>query len=174
MLGNPKTDGYQHGKLTLRFTPFATFLGAVAAYLLGIDPLLGAALGAIGCVLGLFVEPDLDQQIVSTSEYRVIRLLGPLGCFWVGYWMSYALAFGGFWIKHKWMKHRGMSHWPVIGTLTRVFWLIPAIMVVDYVFLRTGFSIPIKVLPEHLVIVMIGLILSDFSHFARDFWGWEA
>ena len=51
-------------------------------------------------------------------------------------------------------KHRGLSHWPIIGTVDRLLWFCwPLLLVVDL---------------EPLIWVGVGLALSDLLHIGLD------
>ena len=97
------------------------FVGTVAATpWLAIHYGDGSAIGAvIGAVCGYVVTPDIDLATLTREEHRMRRRFGFLGRLWVAYWAPYGSM----------MTHRGISHAPVIGTLTRAlysfWWLIP-------------------------------------------------
>lgn len=72
----------------------------------------------IGLVAGLsagwLMTPDLDLPGRTHEELRLLRHLPVFGRLWVTFWGGYGQFF----------RHRGLSHWPVLGTLTRAFWLV--------------------------------------------------
>lgn len=53
-----------------------------------------------------------------THEERRMQKIPIFGQLWIEHWASYGWRFG----------HRGISHWPVIGTLTRLFWIVKPII----------------------------------------------
>lgn len=63
---------------------------------------------AVGMAIGWFITPDMDVDGGTHEEQR--WLIGPV--LRVIFW-PYAKAF----------KHRGISHWPIFGTLTRLLYL---------------------------------------------------
>ena len=67
----------------------------------------------VGVLSNLLVGPDLDVDGWGGPPYRLRRLWEPLGWLWRTAWRPYALL----------MRHRGVSHWPVVGTLTRLAYL---------------------------------------------------
>ena len=71
-----------------------------------------------GALLGLFagwaMTPDLDIPSRTYEETRLLNWIPLFGRLWVTFWAGYGQFF----------HHRGVSHWPVIGTLTRMFWLV--------------------------------------------------
>ena len=83
----------------------------------------GAQVGlatALGCAAGVFLSPDLDLSGRTVSETLLYRLHPIIGFPFQILWFPYALMF----------KHRGVSHWPVIGTATRLAYLaLPAAVV---------------------------------------------
>ena len=52
----------------------------------------------------------------------------------------------------KFRKHRGLSHWPIIGTLDRILW----------------FCWPLALLDVDWTLIVAGLILSDLLHIGLD------
>lgn len=118
------------------------------------DPIAGA-LAASGCVLGIPVSPDLDQDGVTMAEGVVYGHLGAiLGILWRSYWMPHALAVA---VPHR----QWTSHAPVIGTLFRILYLLIAPMIVD---LRGTVTVALKLWP-----LWLGLAVSDAAHWAMDF-----
>ena len=75
---------------------------------------------AIGAWAGLIITPDIDHSATTVEEKRWYKIARPLGVAWQAFWCPYSTA----------MKHGGVSHWPVIGTLTRVAYLALAASVV--------------------------------------------
>lgn len=151
-------DGYFHGRLTIFATPAAAALGMIVTGDVG-----GVVAGALGCLLGLFIDPDLDQEMVTSSEWRVIKLpvVGKLlGSAWVGLWMPYALM----------MPHRGLSHMPILGTLTRVGYLSLIFEVVFFVATGHLWFVGQDQLP-FVFAALLGLMTSDILHWARDWFG---
>jgi uncharacterized metal-binding protein len=116
------------------------------------DP-VAAGLTAAGCVLGIPVSPDLDQDGVTLAEGVVYGHLGAIpGILWRSYWMPYALA-----IPHR----HWTSHAPVVGTLLRILYLLIVPMIVD---LRGAVAVALKLWP-----LWLGLAISDMAHWAMDF-----
>jgi uncharacterized metal-binding protein len=116
------------------------------------DPLAGA-LAAAGCIIGIPVSPDLDQDGMTISEGVVYGHFGALpGLIWRAYWMPYALA----------MPHRHvLSHGPFVGTLLRILYLaiVPLILDVDG-------TVPVLL---DLWPLWLGLAISDLAHWAMDY-----
>jgi uncharacterized metal-binding protein len=116
------------------------------------DPIAGA-LAAAGCVLGIPVSPDLDQDGVTLAEGVVYGHLGAIpGILWRSYWMPYALA-----IPHR----HWTSHAPVVGTLLRILYLLIVPLIVD---LRGTVAVALKLWP-----LWLGLAISDMAHWAMDY-----
>jgi len=85
--------------------------GLVVALALGPDVGLCAA---GGCLLGVFVNPDLDQLTIERAEWKIIKWLPVVGWAWLMLWDIYARV----------CKHRGfLSHFPIVGTVGRVLYL---------------------------------------------------
>lgn len=85
--------------------------GAVAYSLSGDAEFSGWVMG--GGALTLLVNPDTDQEAISRNERKLIRNTLGLGFIWLALWHPYAVLF----------RHRGISHVPVIGTLTRMAYI---------------------------------------------------
>lgn len=151
-----RPDGYYHGLITLFLMPVAFTAGVVWGVIIGdAAPIILVTLGNLA---GLFIEPDLDQEMVTSSEWRVVKLLGPLpGSIWSAFWMPYAML----------MKHRGMSHWPIIGTLTRALYLLVPAVVVSIV--AVGHALWVWDYLPYMIQFFVGLCISDIGHWVRDF-----
>jgi len=94
----------------------------------------------IGCASGVAVSPDLDM--VNTVRVPVI------GWIWGAYWWPY----------RKLIAHRAyISHAPIAGTLVRLAYLMPIII------------IAISILPPGLVAAWAaGLACADIGHAVLD------
>lgn len=132
----------------------AMALGAVAA---ATDNTLAGVACSAGCLAGIFLTPDLDQQTLSHSEHLLVRWTFGLGYGWVLLWYPYA----------RLIPHRSpLSHFPILGTLGRLlylaFWLcLPALWGWKWF-----------TLPTHLDALWLwaagGLALSDLGHYVFD------
>jgi uncharacterized metal-binding protein len=120
-----------------------------------------------GSILGWLMPPDLDLPNRTHDEHRIMNLNPILGRLWVGFWASYGQVFG----------HRGISHWPIIGTLTRILWLFRHLIlfVVFLALLETANYIDINVdflnIEPNLYVlggILIGWIGQDLVHLALD------
>lgn len=105
-----------------------------------------------GALTGLVVEPDLDVDHRTHSENLVYRHAGrAVGLLWQIYWYPYALL----------NPHRGVSHWPLVGTLTRALYLLaPAIAAWAW----QGWPVPWAILGYWFA----GLCLADLAHIVLD------
>ena len=163
-----QSDGYYHGRITLGLTPVCAVLGLLLGQMFDQErmPWTGLA-AALGCLLGLLIDPDLDQEMITRSRWRIIKVpvVGILlGSLWVGLWLPYALM----------MPHRKLSHVPILGTMTRLAYL--AIFVVVLGVLSYFGVIPwipwhylSQVDPVLLIYGIGGLCISDIGHWYRDF-----
>ena len=93
----------------------------------------------LGMFLGVFITPDLDL-------YDNCK-----GSFWCWFWKFYGKMF----------RHRGISHTPIIGTITRIIYagIFPAIYII-----RNDVVLPWKVVG----LIFLGLCLSDILHVTMD------
>ncbi len=80
--------------------------------------LLEGALLAAGAASALILSPDLDNSY-SMARLRLTRRGGLVAQAW---WMVYDHLF----------RHRGLSHTPVIGTLTRLTWLVGPLAILAF------------------------------------------
>lgn len=81
--------------------------GAAAWY----APALVAPVAA-GALIGAFITPDLDLESTTHSE-ALLRRIPVIGLLFQMLWYPYALM----------CRHRGVSHWPVVGTLGRLAYI---------------------------------------------------
>lgn len=124
----------------------------IAGTMLG-DVWAGSA-AALGCLCGILLTPDLDQEGISSSEYWIIKYTLGLGFLWTMIWFPYALC----------CKHRStVSHFPVLGTTVRLLYLSAIIGVILY-FVGT--------IPQWNWILILwgiaGLLVSDTAHYIMD------
>lgn len=124
-----------------------TLMGAAACAAIP-DPLIAAGVAA-GFLFSLECHPDCDQE-----QHMPLR------------WKPYAKLF----------RHRGVSHWPLIGTLTRLAYILsPPVtlwVAVELAIWWHGIVFPRLVLPlwvgQFIVAVFVGLCLSDLLHWVAD------
>jgi len=112
---------------------------------------------AIGSVLGIALTPDLDQEMTTFFEWKLIRKTGPLGFLWMAFWAPYSLL----------IPHRSFwSHFPIIGTLIRLLYItMPTIAFC----LWKGYTPnPPQYIIDALIGALIGLAASDILHWFMD------
>lgn len=68
----------------------------------------------------LFCTPDLDVPEGSMNQYRARKRFGWFGTIYSAYWEDYAR----FRLFGREIRHRGISHVPILGTLTRWLYLL--------------------------------------------------
>jgi len=151
-------SGKTHERLTIKTLPLAVFLGGIAACG-GHDVALFAL--PIGHAMGIIIGPDLDLRTRTRAErhlQRIALLTWPLLI------MStlYAIVFG----SGRWpFTHRGISHWPVIGTLTRWLWFGSPVALLLIV---TGNETALTSAWPALFWAFLGNCLSDLVHIIAD------
>jgi uncharacterized metal-binding protein len=151
-------DGKTHERLTLKTLPLAIFLGGIAACG-GHDVALFAL--PIGHAMGIIIGPDLDLRTRTRAErhlQRIALLTWPLLV------MSnlYAIVFG----SRRWpFVHRGISHWPVVGTLTRWLWFGGPVALL---LVATGNETALAMHWPALFWAFTGNCLSDLVHIIAD------
>ena len=146
-------SGRVHAKCTAVLAIPACFmtLGATGSWL------SGAACG-LGCLSGIALTPDLDQEGLSNSEYWLIKWTMGLGFLWTMLWYPYA----------RLCKHRSIiSHFPILSTAFRLAYLaiFPAIAI------ALGWTPPERDWPAYQELALWavgGLVVSDIAHWALD------
>jgi uncharacterized metal-binding protein len=128
-------------------------------------PIIGALI-VIGYFLGRWIDPDLDELGLTSSEGRMMRELKVFGVLLTMLYLPYAYLMRFVGIGRR--GHRNFfSHFPVIGTAIRLAWLlmIPGLIAWHY-----GFQ-PTQDLIHGLFGVLIGLSIADWLHWAADMCG---
>jgi len=141
------------GKIHTRASIIAAPCVIGAAMLLADLPT--ALLAGLGCLAGIVLSPDLDQEGVSRTEWRIIRATFGVGWLWPLATWPYA----------RLMPHRSIwSHAPVIGTLGRVAYFGALVAVA----LRLGGVTVYQDDVMWLVPFIAGLAVSDTLHWLMD------
>jgi uncharacterized metal-binding protein len=103
--------GKAHAAASITLVPVVGIAAACLVPKLGTAALLLPA----GCLSGLLLTPDLDQEGIGHVEWKLAKATLGLGWLWVMYWWPYAVV----------MKHRSTwSHLPIVSTLIRVGYLL--------------------------------------------------
>jgi uncharacterized metal-binding protein len=153
-------SGKHHVLTSLVLSPVA----AGAAWILTEGNAINTLLVGLGCLSGVIISPDLDLSTRTISKGAVLRQSLGLGYLWITIWYPYGKLF----------KHRGLSHAPVLGTLTRIIYLfIVAFLVqlaVQY-FNHPNFTLEPYIFAYWPAIVLFvsGLLVSDLGHWLLDF-----
>jgi uncharacterized metal-binding protein len=119
----------------------------------------GARVGlaaAMGCAAGVFLSPDLDLAGRTVSESLLWKLHPLIGLPFQAFWLPYGLLF----------KHRGISHWPIVGTATRLAYI--ALVVAGMWFVVGCPDIPAFWEWPEAQMWVAGLAVSDLAHFVMD------
>lgn len=141
------SEGFVHAQIANKT---ALIICSVSIPVAIISPIFAGV--AVGSLIALFVEPDLDHQWRTQSEQRVRRFNPLIGLLWSAYWTPYDWAH----------PHRGRSHtWP-IGTLERfvyALWLplLASILWGDWIAWFCWW-----------LLVFVGLSLQDCLHLYMD------
>lgn len=121
-----------------------------------------------------YFNPDLDQEILrpgmrtfpigkklSRSIPGLGLMLWPINRAWYYLWHPYGFL----------MTHRGVSHWPLMGTLTRVLYVFGVVNLISILLSQYtvyNLALPNLGLDEDLIMILSPLILSDINHFIVD------
>lgn len=146
-------DGRSHDRVSLAL---ALPVGLAVAYRFGLLEGIGAA---IGCgLVGLFLEPDLDQEQTTFSETRLRHVIGPLMYLWQFYFYLYAL-----------LPHRcWLSHAPILSTAIRVLYVLAPFLIYAMINSWNFADWPTWCWPL-LRGAFAGLCASDTAHWLMDF-----
>jgi uncharacterized metal-binding protein len=71
----------------------------------------------VGAIIGAFITPDMDIDHTTRNE-AILREIPVVGIVFQTAWYPYALLH----------RHRGISHWPVIGTVGRMVYAVLVVM----------------------------------------------
>ena len=149
------SDGKTHAQATMGLI-IPTMTASMLIY--PDDPLSAAIVGGIGCATGLIIDPDLDVDGITMSEWQMIKRLWIVGMLWVVLWYPYA------WL----IPHRSpFSHWPILGTFGRVLYLLGWLKLLGAIL---GISVPVLVIVQQplFMIWFGGLAVADTAHFIMD------
>ena len=140
-------NGRQHAEaLQLAAVPVG-----MLAYVVSNDVETAVAV-AIGVLVGIIIDPDLDMVQPTHSEWQMRQALGIIGKVWQWYWLPYA------WL----VPHRSwISHKPIIGTAIRVSYLL----ILPLVFVPTLAQL---VANKYFFVGLIGLAAADIIHWFMD------
>ena len=152
-------SGRTHNVATLVLTPVVAW----AAWEISQHHVPTTWLAGIGCFCGIFISPDLDMRQRTVSETTLLRWSLSIGYIWVFLWYPYAMLF----------RHRGISHTPLIGTVTRVLYLLGIAVLVQYLaytFSGAQWSIWawVEEYQRFIAIFIGGLAISDLGHWVLD------
>lgn len=142
-------NGKTHDSITIAIAACSSMATLAATSSISSALLVGA-----GCLLGIFVGPDLDQESINGSEWRIVKATFGLGFLWVMFWYPYALFF----------KHRSFgSHFPVVSTFIRLLYL----SIIPFV-ISLWFPGAFAILGAWIFWIFIGLSFSDLGHWVAD------
>ena len=161
-------SGATHNAVTL-----ATATGLSTALMAYTDTSFqSVVLFAAGCIAGIWLTPDLDQEGYNRIENKMRKsknpFIGIFGNLYIIFWYPYA----------KLIPHRSwVSHMPVVGTIIRIAYL----MLMTSMFLVViGFIAPIAhdaigpfwqlfaAVFEPMFPAFLGLVVADFMHWFMD------
>ncbi len=126
-----------------------------------------ATAAAAGCLLGLFLTPDLDVNHGCSSMQTIRRRIGKWAAeLWRAIWMPYAVL----------IPHRSwLSHLPIAGTAFRLGYLYLVYFCASILIAAAGLAsmpeihLSADILKNSNVVwAFAGLSLADSLHFAMD------
>jgi uncharacterized metal-binding protein len=150
------SDGRTHTRATLIATGVVGVAGTAAVVAGYLGPADATAI-ALGCLAGTVLTPDLDVDGGCIAFHNMRWAFGyVVGAIWRTIWWPYAVL----------VRHRSfISHFPVIGTLGRVAYLVGLATV-----LHLLFDVPLdRYLGSGMLRVsIVGLMISDAIHGIMD------
>ena len=141
--GGESVTGKQHATVSTITASVTVLASPALTRLVGYDAVMGLIAGAI---VGILVTPDIDHHVITYEENRIKRWCNLCGKIWIIYWLPYSKAF----------KHRGISHAPIVGTMTRALYFPLPVIVAGW------FGI------ASVVGLLAGWALQDLLHIAGD------
>lgn len=148
----------QHRRAQIAFAVPLALVLITAAHKNALSTTQSLAIGA-GYILGFIITPDLD--LPHAAPHRLIRRAFPI----IGHALSLYLKLYARLINtgKRPFVHRGISHYPIIGTLTRVAWLCLPLAIIS--------PNTLIALAPTIAFVAIGLAIADLVHIATDGFG---
>lgn len=112
---------------------------------------------AVGSVLGIALTPDLDQEMTTYFEWKLMKKAGPLAFVWMFIWSPYSLL----------IPHRSFwSHFPIIGTAIRLLYITTPTII--FCLWKGYIPNPPQYIIEFLIGIALGLTASDILHWIMD------
>lgn len=157
--------GLEHENATMILSPV---VGVAVFHFTG-DVILGCC-AMWGCYMGIYVSPDLDIAEVTRSERIAMNRYAIVGRLYYLYWIPYGRI-----IPHR----HPLSHWPVLGTVLRVFYLLAFPFIVSLALGNWFPQLPMMFLAAtfslYFLAAVLGLCVADAAHWAMDVmprWNW--
>ena len=134
--------------------PCAALAYGAAANLPPREAAIHAGAAALGCLAGIPLSPDLDQEGLSSAESWIIKATFGLGFLWAMLWYPYA----------RLVPHRSwVSHAPLVGTTGRLAYMGLFVAVA----MAAGWKPPLVPL-AWVGWAVCGLAISDSAHWFMD------
>lgn len=103
------SDGATHARIAI-----AVEAGLAAQVVTSFFPLDFSIGLMVGGVVGIIITPDIDHDKRTREENRFYAIGRPFGILWQVLWSPYPVIY----------RHRGISHFPILGTITRVLHIL--------------------------------------------------
>ena len=114
-----------------------------------------ASLAGLGCLVGIVLSPDLDQESISRTEWRIVHVTFGVGWLWP--FLSWPYA--------RLVPHRSIwSHAPLLGTAGRVAYFGSLVTVALWLAGVTVYQEDVMWLAP----LVAGLAVSDTLHWLMD------
>ncbi len=160
-------DGLTHASasIIISWCPWMLLFASKTSPMIPAVTIESVTLLSAGALAGVIISPDLDVAGRTYGKAILWRSSCLVGALWVMLWWPYSQL----------VEHRSiLSHWPIIGTIIRVGYMISVPLLV-WTLLASALNWP----PPTATPVMswllhqgrwclIGLAISDIAHWAMD------
>ena len=168
------------GKVHNTVTVTAATATGIALYLTTTMPVIAILAVVVGCLMGIYLTPDLDMPTYNRTENKLRKSKFPplaiLGQLYILYWLPYSWA----------IPHRSpVSHAPILGTVIRILYILA---VTSFLLVLAG--LPFSFVPSNAIFIfwayisssqyvgygIAGLMISDTLHWVFDqkWWRYQA
>lgn len=153
------SSGKTHNTMSIIGAGFSMVSGSII-----LSPMEALPMAA-GCLMGILLTPDLDQETKNRVENKLIKSrifpIRIIGYLYIWYFLPYAL----------WLPHRSFwSHFPIVSTALRLLYLVPLMLIFALALYYAGVEIItfLQYNQRTVILFVLGLVLSDTLHWVMD------
>lgn len=111
----------------------------------------------VGSAVGVFLTPDIDHHVRTEEELVFYRRHPFLGKLYEAFWAPYAVFF----------DHRGVSHWPVVGTITRAVYPLFVLVTLSRAYFHPWWE-DVEFLWLFWLALFVAWVVQDMVHIVTD------